>query len=1044
MISKHSVPVLPEPTIERSRLLKLLQTALQHKLTLVIASPGYGKTTLVVQFAQGLDIPVIWQTLEEPDRDVPNLYAHTIATLAEIVPAIQTLSAQPHSTAGEMVSHITEFLRPHLSEDILYVLDDVHHLVGAPGGDEWLETLVATLPPCCHLVLIGRLLPHLPLTEMIERREVTAIGQTQLCFTADEIQQLVQEAGVDGAAVNAYLLAARLDGWPAGVIVALHPLPPEVADSLFAGQSGPEALFDRLAEDMLNAQPPLLQHFLLVSSTLSRMTPELCDHVLHLPDSAQYLAEGLQRPLFMQRISGGVSYHALFRDFLQRQLQIRHPEEFVALHRQAEEWFEAENRLDEALVHAVTAHLWGKAAAIAQQAAQAYFTQGKVETLLSWNVALREDPVDVPDLHHACAMIYIDRYQYDLAAVELAEAAKGFQALDDGAGLMKVELLVATLDNQRGHYSHALHRAEQLSRNPALPVNLQGLALVVCGVARLQLGDVQTALQNLETALPLIRAVGDVYSTSHALQYLELAYLRTGRFDEAGACLQEIVAIRRLHDSSFSLGLALNDLGYYYHQTAHYTRAFQTFQEGLSAVSRFPQHRAESYLRWSLGDLQRDRGAFDDADQHYQRAVELIGDREPALTCGLLNSLSVLRRWQGREDDAAQLAQEALHLAEHHHLSLEHIKAQVNLWVAHTRSEDLQVGQDALEHLASALRRQEAHIRLAQTWGLCAYMALRRADEEDAAQYLEWIAAAIPHSANLQLLMAEIYHTPLLKRFVEQQVPQQAALMDGLKQLEQAQIPLMAQERAPHHLPSIIYSLRVWTLGQERVERDGNLVASSSWRKMARGLFFYLLVNGATAREQIGLDFWPDSSSERVRHNVHTAIHRVRQALGHNAIVFQDDCYTVDPDLDVWCDAFELEALVQEARLLAPRTAHAERLWQRAVALYSGDWLPSIDGMWADRQREHFQTIYLEALTGLGNCMRARGGYAEAVTLYKRVIQVEPYQEAIHRLILMTYAEQGDRPHILKHYTELVALLAQELDAEPADETQALIKTLLA
>jgi ATP/maltotriose-dependent transcriptional regulator MalT/DNA-binding SARP family transcriptional activator len=1041
---RPSIPLLPSAMIERPRLLNSLQAVFQHKLTIITAPPGYGKTTLAAQFARQAEAPVVWQTVEELDRDTPNLYAHTLAALAEVATGIQELPFHPRHTASELALRLTDDLREHLSDDILYVLDDAHHLVGTPASEAWLRTLVAALPARCHLLLISRVLPNIPLTEMIARREVLALGQAQLRFTTDEITQLAATVSVDRDAFAARSLTARLDGWPAGVILALQPLPAEFEQALLAGESSPEALFFDLAHHMLRSQSPAMQRFLLVSSTLTRMTPDLCEHALQLPGSAAYLAEALRRSLFAHQVSGGVIYHALFRDFLQRQLQQSSPSEFTDLHRRAGAWFEANQRLDEAFMHYIAGDLSSRAAGIAQQAAQAYFAQGKVETLLAWSRQLAEINIMAPQLHHACARIQVERYQYDLALAELAKAEEGFHYSGDKIGHCQVELLLGCIENQRGQFQHAIQRARWLLCDPELPSHLRGDVLVTLGFAVLQLGDAQAALEHLEVAVPLHRAVGDAYAISQVLQYLELAYIRLGRFEEAGVCLQEIVAIRRSVGSVLWLALALNDLGYYCHQTGDYRRAFQTFQEGLSLVSRFPQRRVESVLLWSLGDLQRDRGAFGEAVQYYRRSLEQVSDGEPALRCGLLNSLATLRRWQGKLVEAVSCAEEALRVAHQYHLALEQAKAEMTLWVTRAQGESLRDAEAKLQALARSLRQQQSSARLAQTWGLCAYLALLREDKVKALRYFQWIDRTLSQPANLQLLLTEIHHTPLLKAFIEARAARHPALMEGLLRLREAQVE--ATEAARRHLetPLSTLSLHVWTLGQEKVERDGSPVPIASWRMMARELFFYLLLRGATSREQTCLDFWPEGTPQQVNRNFHTTLYRLRQALGENAIIFRDEQYWMNPDLDLACDAFEFEALVQEARLLAPRTAHAESLWQRAVGLYRGDFLPTMDREWVTAQREHLREVYLEALVGWGHCARARGEVTTAIGLYKQAAQVDSYREDIHRLILMAYAEQGERKQILKHYTELVTLLHQELAVEPSDETSELVQALLA
>jgi tetratricopeptide (TPR) repeat protein len=186
---------------------------------------------------------------------------------------------------------------------------------------------------------------------------------------------------------------------------------------------------------------------------------------------------------------------------------------------------------------------------------------------------------------------------------------------------------------------------------------------------------------------------------------LEIAYRQLGRLEDAAACLQEVVAIRRALKSTDALAQALNNLGYHYHQCGDYVQAHATFQEGLSVIARAQSHRTESYLLWSLGDLQRDRGGFEEAVGNYNLSLELIGANEPSLRCNVLTSLAVLRRWQGNYYDAALLANEALILANAHNLAYEELGAKIALWAARAHMGEVVTASKELDAALVELNR---------------------------------------------------------------------------------------------------------------------------------------------------------------------------------------------------------------------------------------------------------------------------------------------------------------------------------------------------
>ncbi|MBZ0310591.1 MAG: AAA family ATPase, partial [Anaerolineae bacterium] len=345
------VPYLTS-TLLRHSLLEELQAADQHRLILVSAPPGYGKTTLIAQFAHHSPLAVAWLTLTERERDLPNLQWHAVHALEQVIPDIHELKHMPHQpTPHDLAVNIAYFLRDHLEEDIFFVLDDVHYLIGSLAAEQWLYALVEAMPARCHLIIISRVLPDLPLVEMISRREILAFGQEKLCFSPAEIDGLAQQMG------NKSLPKTQIDaleGWPAGVVLSLHPpLPAEVQESLHG--KGPEALFNVLASSMLSFQLPDIRNFLLASSVLTQVTPEVCSKALGIPNSHELLASVLNQHLFASRATGGIIYHQLFRDFLQNTLKRTSRDQFSRLHLSAARWFQNNEQLETAFTHYLAA-----------------------------------------------------------------------------------------------------------------------------------------------------------------------------------------------------------------------------------------------------------------------------------------------------------------------------------------------------------------------------------------------------------------------------------------------------------------------------------------------------------------------------------------------------------------------------------------------------------------------------------------------------------------------------------------------------------------
>lgn len=1031
--------------IHRPRLMNALQAALEHKLTLVCAPPGYGKTTAVAQFSAATPETVVWHTLEERDRDFPNFYDNILLALQMAVPGVRQHASKAGFRPGELATLFADYVSTHTSRPLIFVLDDIQLIAGSSDSETWLQALVDQLPPTMHMILIGRVLPNLPLTEMIARGEILAFGQEHLRFTAQEVFELAQDTrGVIASMAEAEDLVARLEGWPAGTVLALHPLPSDLERVMLQGGAGPEALFDALAHSMLEMQPPGLRDFVLSASTLTRITPDLCTNVLRLSNSAYWLAETQQRNLFLSRVAGGFVFHRLFRNYLQHQLRRDRPDLYTDLHIRAAKWFEENNQIDRSFQHYIAAGHTEAAARLADESALTLFSQGKTETLLEWRAELEADRVKAPNLLYQCARVFTDRYKYDQAEQALDEAAQAYLAHDDDAGYARVRLQKTFIALQRGRFRAAAFEAAQLTTTLPEEPDLRGNALKILGVAHLRIGELSAGVQYLEQSLELYRRDGDAYALANVLQDLSAALWQMGRFERANECLQEVVALRRSLGSPGALAAALNNLGVYYHLGAQYEQAATTFEEGIRIVTRVPDHRVESALLWSLGELRRDLGMFEEALRLHNRALALIGNSDPWLRCAVMLSCSKLYRWWGKLHEAEQLAKKTQLLAGAHDLVLERIMARASLWAIRMHQGRADEAFAQLEDLVAELHEQESRAELTQVYLLTAAAAFLNGEEQAGQQYLNRALDEARLLGTVQLLAAEVCHTPVIETHIIEHPGTYADVIQELKHLRTTHVETQAPTAKPQVMPDATYSLRVYSLGRERIECDGHPVQLSDWlSNAARELFHYLLFQGPASREQISLMFWPESSSQRVRSNFHTTLYRARKTLGENVIVFRDDLYRLDPDLDLWCDAHEFQELVQQARLLPVRDARTEDLWHRAVALYHGDFLPSLDRDWIVLYRENMQEMYIESLLGLGQCISARGNQREAIAVLRRALTIDPYREDIHRAIMICYATLGERMQVFNQLQYLELLLEEELAIRPSSETIELARTLL-
>lgn len=1029
---------------ERPALRAVLESIQHHRITLVSAPPGYGKTTAIAHFIRSSALPAAWHSIQERERDLPALFWHSLQALEFIAPGI-SVAAGNLTNPDECASYIADYLREHLTKHAIYVMDDLHYIAAAPQVERWLRELVRHLPPTCHLILISRALPDLPLAELIARGDVLAIGQDQLKFTANDASALALKVGANLPEAVLQARVKHLEGWPIGVAMSLRPLPDDLEIGLLRGSGGPEALFDALANGILKSLPPVLSDFLLTSSTVSRVNPKICAEVLGLPHGVASMTDIVRRNLFVSQVSGGLMLHRLFRNFLQRRLQQSDPERFLRLHNQAADWHRNEGEDDEAFQHYMAARRIDEALKIVERTHSAYYQQGNMETLLGWRSSLGHDAEQVPQFIYTCAMILTDRYMYTDALQELDCAESGFEARGDAGWVAEVRLQRAMIHIWRGEYETAYSLTRPIAENRTLKSTTRGRAKHLLALAEMVVGDLQTAITHLQDILPLFEETNDSYYVSGILQDLAIAHTQRGDMDAASHCLQRLVAIRRTLGQANGLALALNNLGCHYHQIGDYDLAQHTLEEGIRIIAQTTNRRAESYIHWSMGDLQRDLANDEEAIRLYESAYELSSGAEPFLQQSVALSMATFYRWKGDFRLAIRLVSDVYDELR----STGNQSTDIGMVAqAHLITLDILLNNDLSRH--SEAKASFASIAslstasgLVQIALLAAIAALLCKDEEMAAAYLRQCTGLCERGIGRNIIAAEIVNSPVLKAYIERK-PEFRTLQSTAGRLNSIRGTQAIVVRPSATLVTDnTYSLRVLTLGEDVIERDGVPVSTAEWRSSrAKEFFLYLLFQGARNREELSLAFWPDSSSSRVRSNFHTTLYRARRALGENVILFDNDLYRINPAVSVWCDAQVFSQYVKQAQLLSYADVRADDLYRKAIDYYRGDFLNSLDAEWITPHREALHELYISALIGAGHCARTRHDFDGAVTLFKRVLKIDPYREEAYRALFTCYAGMGELSNLLRQYNLMSSIFESDLGILPSPETHAHVQQL--
>jgi LuxR family maltose regulon positive regulatory protein len=1049
--SKLLVPS-PAGLLHRPRLCQAIERGLECKLTLISAPAGYGKTSALVDFAQHSPTPVCWYTADERDRDLGLFIQYLVGAIGEQFSSFGERTRAALATLAGDVSHVPAGVVEELANEILeldaplaVVVDNYEALDGTLGIRGFTRRLLEILPPNCHLMLGSRVLPDVPITHLVAGRQLVGLATRDLCFSSQEVRELLQLSRLQISEAQAEALAASSEGWITGILLLVDLLREDAQTALLSAGGATAETYGYLATEVLDRQPPDLQYFLRTSAVLREMSAPLCREVLQIEEPNGLLAELEQRNLFVTRFGRGAGatfrYHNLFRDFLRRQLRQRDPARHAELHLRAATWFDEANDVEEAVYHYLAAEAYPEAIALMERVAREWFVRGRVEMLLDWAQELPE-PVkaQAPRLLLYQSKVLIDRYDYDGARQALTYAEAGFSAGEEcAANLAEVHNLYAVLELFEGHYEDAVVEAQRaleiLGQDEVIErVNAQRYI----GKACVGLGCLDEGVAILREALALYRQIGSSYDVVNSLQDIGTVLIDLGRFGEAADCLSEALAIARRLDASTLLAMALNNLGWLHHLRSEYREALALYEEGLAVARRGSVLRDQAYITVGMADLYRDAGLYERAVPLYSAGWQLAEETEPSLAVYVLLAQADMRRWQGDLVRALALLQRARRLAEEKGLkSAMQGLLPVAEGIALAESGEVETGLRMLSSGVDFLERGQAKRELGRAYFLLAKAHLLAKDARRAVIALRQAMDIAKKIGTCQFVIAEGQHaTAVLSLGCEEGVAFCQDIADraeALRSFGRRQLRLDAEDEE-----GTVPYLKIRAFGEGQVIRDGHVLSSSDWQAaMAKELFFYILLHGPLERDAIGVVFWPDSSAKKMRNSFHTTLHRMRRAVGAQAVIVEEGLYRLG-DVGYWFDVEEFESLVARARLLPPSDWQAEDLWRRALALYRGDFLPEVERTWCVPRREALREMYIEALVGMGRCHEARREFEDAVDWYRRALEMDELREDTHRRIMHCYAEAGQRSKAMAQYRRCREILESELGLEPSLTTRQL------
>lgn len=655
LATKLYIPPARKNLVPRLRLIQTLNDAWQQdkKLTLVSASAGYGKTTLVIEWLRGCQSKFAWLSLDKTDNDPARFMAYLIAALQMVDKSLgegtRAMLQSPQPLPPEVV--LTTLVNEIAAVPVpfILVLDDYHAIEALPIHRQ-LDFLVEHLPPQMHLVITTREDPPLPLARLRARGQMLEIRQDDLRFSPEECADFLQRVmGLNLTMEDITALERRTEGWIAGLQLAALSMQgrEDLPGFIEAFTGGSHYVLDYLIEEVFERQSAEEQDFLLKTSILDRLSGPLCDAVSGRTGSRRLLERLEHANLFIIPLDQSCTwyrYHHLFAELLRQRLHYTETLSEIELHRLASQWFSTEGLLPEAIHHALAASDWAQAAELIGAQSVFMLRNGELMTMLGWLKCLPDQVIfERPPLCRDYGWALTLTGQLDTADLYLRQAEAAVRGDDALLGTILV--------------AQAYHLRVR--------------------------GDTRGAIESARRALSLLPASEPLHRGLVALT-LGLAYLTSGSLVDAERAFLEVDQAAQQSQNFYARMTALTYLGMIQAIYGRLHRAAELSRQVIQSGGQSPP-TAPAYIE--LGALLYEWNDLEAAAHHLQIGIEL-GQRSGnlAFQCDGYRTLAILQQACGESSAAVNTLQKAHQLASSHQvtpiLTLRNAACQVQLALA--------------------------------------------------------------------------------------------------------------------------------------------------------------------------------------------------------------------------------------------------------------------------------------------------------------------------------------------------------------------------
>ena len=1061
--------------LRRPRLNERLSEHLNAPITMIAADAGYGKTTLVSDFLRNQSRPYVWYQLDHTDAD-PIVFLNYIALgikdlessfgdalISYLSEANEDLVRSPERAADLLINEILQ----SIVQPFILVLDDYHHIGTDTVVHKIVDRILQYSSELLHLIITTRDLPPLAITRRRSQKKALVIDRNDLLFTDSEVRELFRNSlnvELDDSELAEY--RDRTHGWVTALQLVRQVAEKEADEGSVGSSPGlseilrrsEKDIFDYFAEEVFSREEPETRELLLRLSLLRSLPLEQCSMVFPNLRCSAALPELVQKNVFLTVAGDGTQsevyrLHPLFRDFLLRRLRSEIGQAGVTAERnRIAEVFLENDHWELALPFLLEAENFERAAEVISNRGNEWIAAGAIRSLEDF---IEKVPVQFLEKHPRSLLhkAEIARLQGDTggSTVLLNSAVKLFRK--QKAPELEAEALhsLASLARRRSRPDEALdllESAEKLARPDSETymkcLNTRGL----CFIAK---GHWNEAEQQFRAALELAEARSNEQYVRLIAHNLALGPGFRGDFGEALKWLykmfRENTGKKFPQEAIGHLNVARMHLF-----RGEFERTESNLRSALELCQLFNLRSLLPEVFEAYANFYRETSDLSHAAEYYERARSAYDDAGIEIATRELNEeRAKFYLIQGDLRKARILLEDLIAARQKLGLDFSVNIAKLSLCRVDLIEGNLEILPKELRRLLEFFHDQDRYYDEALTAMLLAETFYKLEKQKETVKLVIRVLDLAARYDYDYWLRTEIRRNQKLFEYedIAEKLPPDLRDEVGSVGDTGSQTRVQAVETIPR-----LTDLTIKVLGPVEIYRDpSKLFAPDAWTtRRSRDIFCYIATrkNHRVPKEVLIEAFWGDEDLASVEKNFHPTISHIRKALNsrqdikQNFIVFRDGSYQLNPEYSYSIDSDDFLHFIASAEN-SKREKDAISLrsaLESAYAAYRGEFMEGCYDDWAEEQRIYFQEQFVRVLNGLAKLSVSESRWNDALKYAGETLQIDPYREDLHRLVIKVLVAQNKLPAAKKHYENMSKQLLDELGVEPSAETMRLLKEI--